>query len=443
MNNNSRDGEGYSRTGSSNRRSNSFRKNNSDRGGFRGGRSNNSGGGGYRGRGGRSFGGGRSGGRGRSGGGRRKGAQEMRPDFDLFIKKAKPVTEEVYQPEHTFHELGLHKHLLGILDRKKFTNPTPIQDQAIPHLMKGKDVIGIANTGTGKTAAFLLPLIHKTLNDPSKRVLILAPTRELAMQIEDEINTFTINTKLKSALVVGGMPMFRQIKRLRQTCHFVVGTTGRTLDLVNRRIINLETFDTIVLDEMDQMLDMGFLPDIETILEGSKEDKHLLFFSATLDKKIERVAADIIPDPVRVFVKKGQTTDNVEQNVVMHSRQDDKFAMLEEMLREQDITRAIVFDNTKRSVKDIEEKLSRMGHRVVAIHGNKTQGQRKRALTDFKKGRATIMLATNVAARGLDIPNVSHVFNFSLPQSREDYIHRIGRTGRAGKLGNAFTFVPK
>lgn len=399
---------------------------------------------GFRGRSRYSGGGNRNRGRGRCGGrGGRKGAQEMRPDFKLFIKKAKNVKQEVYKPQHTFNELGLHGHLVGILDRKKFTNPTPIQDQAIPHLMKGKDLIGIANTGTGKTAAFLLPLIHQNLNNRKKKALILAPTRELAMQIEDEIKIFTAGTRIRSALVVGGMPMYRQIKRVRQHPNFIVGTTGRTLDLVNQKVIKLDEFDTIVLDEMDQMLDMGFLPDIEKILSGSKEDKHLLFFSATLDKRIEKIAFDILRDPIHISVKTGQTTDNVEQDVVMHSRTDDKFPILEKMLSEEDIIRAIVFENTKHSVKKIEEKLRRKGHKVVAIHGNKTQGQRKRALTDFKKGRANIMLATNVAARGLDIPNVSHVFNYSLPQSREDYIHRIGRTGRAGSRGYAFTFVPK
>ncbi len=374
---------------------------------------------------------------------RRKGSMEMKPDFELFVKKAKPVTEEVYKPENTFAELGLHTHLVTTLENKKFTDPTPIQDQAIPHLLESRDLIGIANTGTGKTAAFLLPLIHQALENNNKRVLVLAPTRELAMQIDDEIKEFTRNTSLRSTIVVGGMPIYRQIENLRKTRHFIVGTTGRTLDLISQGKIKLKDFDTVVLDEMDQMLDMGFLPDIKKIMAGVRQDKHLLFFSATLDNKIEKVALDLLTDPVHVSVKKTTTTDNVEQNVIMWGSGQDRFEMLHDRLLDESVTRAIVFENTKHGVKNMERKLLQRGLKVVAIHGNKNQNQRKRALDDFKKGRANIMLATNVAARGLDIPNVSHVFNYSLPQSREDYIHRIGRTGRAGKMGHAFTFVPK
>ena len=194
---------------------------------------------------------------------------------------------------------------------------------------------------------------------------------------------------------------------------------------------------------MDQMLDMGFLPDIETILAASKAEKHLLFFSATMDKRIETIAKKLLLDPVHVSVKTGTTTDNVEQDVVMHEADDDKLEILHNLIVEHKVDKAIVFENTKHSVKKIEQRLYEKGHKVVALHGNKTQAQRKRALDDFKRGHYNILLATNVAARGLDIPNVSHVYNFSLPQSREDYIHRIGRTGRAGKKGFAFTFVPK
>ena len=366
----------------------------------------------------------------------------MKPDFDLFIKKAKPVTIEEYTPTNTFATMGLEPILVRNLEAKNITIPTPIQDQAIVELLQGKDMIGIANTGTGKTAAFLLPLIHHTLQDMSRKTLVLAPTRELALQIQDELNRIGKNTNIRSVLVVGGMPAYRQIQNLRKKHQFVIGTTGRTHDLAGQGYINFGEFDRIVLDEMDQMLDMGFLPDIKRIMQETKDDKHLLFFSATMDKRIQTIAREMLKDPVHISVKTGTTTDNVEQDVIRHGFEDDKLEILHSLLHEHQVEKAIVFENTKHSVKKIEKKLADKGHKVVAIHGNKTQSQRQRALRDFKSGKATIMLATNVAARGLDIPNVSHVYNYSLPQSREDYIHRIGRAGRAGKQGFAFTFVP-
>jgi ATP-dependent RNA helicase RhlE len=372
-----------------------------------------------------------------------RGNMTMKPDFDLFIKKAKPVTIEEYKASKSFVEHGLHEHLIGALHDKNYVTPTPIQDKVIPHLLAGRDLIGIANTGTGKTAAFLLPLIHKTLSKMDRRVLILAPTRELALQIEGEIKGLTQNSKILSTIVVGGMPITRQIESLKKARHFIVGTTGRTLDLISQRKIDLSTFDAIVLDEMDQMLDMGFLKDIKKILAGSKKNRHLLFFSATMDKNIEKVAFELLTDPIQVSVVMGQTTDNVEQDVVEYGPNEDKIAILADMLQTKEVTKALVFENTKHGVKKIEKTLLAKGISVVAIHGNKNQNQRQKALDDFKTGRVNILLATNVAARGLDIPQVSHVFNISLPQSREDYIHRIGRTGRAGNTGYAFTFVPK
>jgi ATP-dependent RNA helicase RhlE len=372
-----------------------------------------------------------------------RGNMTMKPDFDLFIKKAKPTTVEEFKATKTFVEHGLHEHLIGALHDKNYITPTPIQDKAIPFLLAGRDLIGIANTGTGKTAAFLLPLIHKTLSKMDRRVLILAPTRELVLQIEGEIKGLTQNSKILSTTIVGGMPITRQIESLKKARHFIVGTTGRTLDLISQRKIDLSTFDAIVLDEMDQMLDMGFLKDIKKILAGSKKNRHLLFFSATMDPSIEKVAFELLTDPVQVSVKVGQTTDNVEQDVVEYGPNEDKIAILADMLQMPEVTKALVFENTKHGVKKIEKTLLAKGISVVAIHGNKNQNQRQKALDDFKTGRCNILLATNVAARGLDIPQVSHVFNITLPQSREDYIHRIGRTGRAGNTGFAFTFVPK
>ncbi len=365
----------------------------------------------------------------------------MEPDFDLFVKKAKPVKMESYTAKKTFAEHGLHRSIIQALDEKSYINPTPIQDQAIPHLLEGRDIIGIANTGTGKTAAFVLPLIHKLLNGSENRVLILAPTRELAMQIEQEIKDFSYKTFISSVLIVGGVSVKPQIASLKKEKHFIVGTPGRVLDLVKQGSIKLQTINTVVLDEMDRMLDMGFVKDIKNILSLAHKKKQLLFFSATLGKEIEKIANELLYNPVHVSVKSGQTTDNVEQDVIRYRASDNKIDILAKQLQNPDVTKALIFENTKHGVDKIQKNLKILGIESVAIHGNKNQSQRNRALDAFKEGSVNVLIASNVAARGLDIPEVSHVYNYSLPQSREDYVHRIGRTGRAGNTGYAYTFV--
>ena len=368
--------------------------------------------------------------------------KSMEIDYNLMIKTATLQAKEDFTPTKTFAEHGLDESIVNSLKAKGYTQPTPIQDQAIPHILKARDIIGIANTGTGKTAAFLLPLIHQVYKNPKKVILILAPTRELVNQIQAELKSFVNNSNVSSTIVIGGESINRQIESLRKKRNFIIATTGRGLDLINQGALPIGIVDTIVLDEMDQMLDIVFIKDIREILQLAKSVKHLLFFSATITPNISKIASEILNNPITVSVVKGQTTDNVNQSIIEIKESDNKFDKLCEILSRPEVERAIVFENTKHGSAKIEKELLKRGFKAIAIHGNKNQNQRTRALNAFKSGEVKVLIATNVAARGLDIPLVSHVINYSLPESKEDYIHRIGRTGRAGEVGHAITFVP-
>ncbi len=365
----------------------------------------------------------------------------MEVDYNILVKKAQPQTIEDYKPSKTFVEHGLSEDIIHQLNLKGYTQPTAIQDQAIPHIMESKDIIGIANTGTGKTAAFLLPLIHQAYANPTKCVLVLAPTRELVTQILKELKSYTYGNRISSTTVIGGESMSNQIANLKKPKNFIIATTGRGLDLIDQGALKIKEVDTIVLDEMDQMLDMGFVRDIRKILSLATNNKHLLFFSATSTKEVETIALEMLNNPVRVSVSKGKATDNVNQDVVEIAEGENKFEKLVEILSRKEVEKAIVFENTKHGSAKIEKELIKRGFKALAIHGNKTQSQRTKALDALKSNQIDILIATNVAARGLDIPLVSHVINYSLPASKEDYVHRIGRTGRAGEVGQAYTFI--
>jgi ATP-dependent RNA helicase RhlE len=365
----------------------------------------------------------------------------MEVDYNILVKKAQPQAIEDYKPSKTFVEHGLSENIIHQLNLKGYTQPTAIQDQAIPHIMESKDIIGIANTGTGKTAAFLLPLIHQAYLNPDKCVLVLAPTRELVTQILKELKSYTYGNKISSTTVIGGESMSNQIANLKKPKNFIIATTGRGLDLIDQGALKIKEVDTIVLDEMDQMLDMGFVRDIRKILSLATNNKHLLFFSATSTKEVETIALEMLNNPVRVSVSKGKATDNVNQDVIEIAEGENKFEKLVEVLSRKEVEKAIVFENTKHGSAKIEKELIKRGFKALAIHGNKTQSQRTKALDALKSNQIDILIATNVAARGLDIPLVSHVINYSLPASKEDYVHRIGRTGRAGEIGQAYTFI--
>jgi superfamily II DNA/RNA helicase len=360
-----------------------------------------------------------------------------------FINHATQKADEVpYVSNNKFSDFPFGNQLQHNIAKRNYEATTSIQDQAITHILEGKDVIGIANTGTGKTAAFLLPIIeHQTGISLRPSVLIIAPTRELAQQIDEEFRAFSAGLDLYSALVVGGVPVDRQIRDLKRRPHFIIGTPGRLKDLMNRRYIRLENVNTLVLDEADRMLDMGFLPDIRAIVNETPRDRQTLLFSATITPEISAIINNFSKDPVTVSVRTSETNEHIEQDVIEARDKTHKIELLTDMLREKEYDKVLVFGETKFGVQRLSDYLDNSGISSIAIHGNKNQSQRQRALKQFKDGRVRVMVATDVAARGLDIPNVSHVINFDTPQTYEDYIHRIGRTGRGGASGHALTFI--
>lgn len=370
-------------------------------------------------------------------------ARGSKIDPSLFIKKATPqIEQEEYIPSFEYGEIPVHPQLKANLLKKGYKLPTPIQDQAIPHILEGRDILGIANTGTGKTAAFLVPLLHRAISDPKMKVLILAPTRELAVQIQDEFNALAKELRIWSILVVGGLSMHRQISGLRGNTRFLIATPGRLNDLKDRKAVNLATYTHLVLDEADRMVDMGFINDIRKILSGLPEKRHSLFFSATLPNEVKSLIHSFLKDPVTVSVKKQDTSANVEQDVIRVRFGESKIDILVDLLKnDATLSKVLIFGRTKRGVDRIALALEARDFSVVSIHGDKVQNKRQKALDLFKQNKAQILVATDVAARGLDIPNVSHVINFDVPQSYEDYVHRIGRTGRADKQGKALTFL--
>jgi superfamily II DNA/RNA helicase len=362
-------------------------------------------------------------------------------DIARFVKKA--VVGVVTEPvaiEHVFADFGFTPQLQKNLEMRNYLNPTPIQDQSIMHTMAGKDMIGLANTGTGKTAAFLLPMINKCFLDKQQGVLIVAPTRELAIQIDDEFKKFTGGLGLFSAVCVGGAPIYRQIADLRRNPNFVIGTPGRLKDLKDRGVIHFADYQNIVLDEIDRMLDMGFVEEIRRILAEMPKERQSLFFSATLPPKIRDLSQAFLTDPVVVKVTTGETSENVDQDIVKHNKEN-KFEKLRDLLGTKALEKVLIFSETKREVDRLTVSLSKEGFKAESIHGDKRQSQREKALWKFKENHVQILVATDVAARGLDIKNITHVINYSLPQTYTDYVHRIGRTGRGDTKGCALTFV--
>ena len=362
-----------------------------------------------------------------------------------FINKAVEAQAEVpYEPTHTFHDFGLNKRTVATLDYLGFTSPSPIQDQCIAPALEGRDVIGLANTGTGKTAAFLLPIIERLNQNPAPMTaLILAPTRELAQQIDAEFRRFSAGQKLYSTLVVGGANITRQIQQVKRGPHIVIGTPGRIGDLIERRVLRLQTVSVFVLDEADRMCDMGFVRDIKRIAGELSAERQTLCFSATMTSDVKAIVEEFMTNPVTISVVKSATNDHIEQDVIHARDKMHKIDILTELLAGPEFEKVIIFGETKYGVQRLSDKLTASELPSAAIHGNKSQSQRERALKQFKNGDVNILVATDVAARGLDIPDVTHVINFDPPKVYEDYVHRIGRTGRAGKAGQALTFVIK
>lgn len=360
-----------------------------------------------------------------------------------FVRAASPSTAEVFVPKHSFIDFCLAPLLQKNLKAKGYVSPSPIQDEAIPVGLTGKDVIGIASTGTGKTAAFALPVLTKLIEDSNSYALIIAPTRELAQQIQDECKNLAKTSGLSGTLLIGGTNMGGQLRELRYKPRVVIGTPGRIKDHLERGTLRLEQFNLVVLDEVDRMLDMGFVHDITEILQHTSPVRQSFFFSATIDRRVRSLIDTFTQNPVTISLKASSTSENVHQDVVRYQASADKIDMLHDILIKEDVTKVIVFDDTQKSVERLHKELSVRGFSAESIHGGKSQGQRQRALTKFKQSEVKILVATDVAARGIDVSDITHVVNYSVPRVYDDYIHRIGRAGRAGKTGYALTFVAR
>ena len=359
-----------------------------------------------------------------------------------FVCKADPIIESApYIPVHKFADFKINSVLKENIIKKGYVTPTPIQDSAIPFVLAQRDVVGLANTGTGKTAAFLIPLLDKIINNPKEKILVIVPTRELAIQINQEFMGFRGALKLFSACCVGGASIFNQINDLRRTHNIVIGTPGRLKDLVTRGNIRLPEFRTIVLDEADRMLDMGFINDMRFLMTKMAPNRQTLFFSATITSEIDRFIKEFLKNPEKVSVKTGETARNVEQDIVRVPPGEDKVESLKCLLAKREFSKVLIFGRTKHGVERLCKVLTKGGFKAESIHGDKRQSQRQNALKAFKENKSQILVATDVAARGLDIPNVTHVINYDVPATYEDYVHRIGRTGRANMKGIALTFV--
>lgn len=362
-----------------------------------------------------------------------------RMNKELGLSLANKV-EEKFTPVNSFSDFAICEQLKTNILRKGYTTPTPIQDEAIPQILSGRDVVGLANTGTGKTAAFLIPLIDKVFKDRTQRVLIIAPTRELAVQIRDELVTFSSGMNIDSVLAIGGVSMGPQAMRMRRNPQFVIGTPGRLRDLEENRALRFWSYNNIVLDEVDRMLDIGFLKEIKYIISCLSAPRQSLFFSATLTPNVMEVMQGFLTNPAMISVKTTETVKNVKQEVIRTNGKA-KIEILHELLIKEEFSKVLVFGRTKFGMEKLAGDLERRGFKVAAIHGNKNQNQRQKALADFKNNYVQVLLATDIASRGIDVNDVSHVINYDLPESQEDYIHRIGRTGRADKTGTAVTFV--
>jgi ATP-dependent RNA helicase RhlE len=345
----------------------------------------------------------------------------------------------------TFADLSLVPPLLQALAEEGYTNPTPIQAQSIPMLLEGRDMLGMAQTGTGKTAAFALPLLHRLAVAPrpapkgGARVLVLAPTRELVSQIADGFESFGRHLQPRVTTIFGGVSQFHQVNALKAGVDIIVAAPGRLLDLINQGLCDLSQLEALVLDEADQMLDMGFAKPIERIVATLPKDRHTLLFSATMPKSIAALAESLLRDPAKVEIAPPSTTvDRIEQSVMFIDAADKKAALLAQ-LRTPGIGQAVVFTLQKNIANEVCAFITEAGLTAEALHGNKSQGQRERALDAFRTGTVQVLVATDIAARGIDVDTVTHVFNHDLPSLPESYVHRIGRTGRAGRSGFAIT----
>lgn len=364
-------------------------------------------------------------------------------DPELFIKKAVHTREITYSPSRKIADLPVDSKLIENLTKKGYSLPTEIQDKTLEAILSGRDLLGIAQTGTGKTGAFLIPLVNRLLGSgPAFQILVVVPTRELAVQVEAEFKSITKNLNLYSACFIGGTSVHKDVQTLRRPSHVIIGTPGRLLDLASQKVLDFRHFKGLVLDEFDRLLDMGFLKDIQHIIRAMTNRRQTVLFSATEEKSQKKVIEEILHDPVHVRVSTGNVTaDRIDQDVIRVKEGENKFQVLLSMMEDASFQKVLIFAETKHWVKKVCRKLQQAGIAADEIHSNKSQNYRLKALNDFRSGKTRVLIATDVAARGLDITEVSHVINFQQPRNFDSYIHRIGRTGRAGKAGKALTFI--
>lgn len=359
----------------------------------------------------------------------------------LLVQKAQEeIPQKTHIIKHEFSSFLISGVLKKNIAEKGYITPLPIQDEVIPFALEGRDIVGIANTGTGKTAAFLIPLINKIFYNRAQKVLIVVPTRELAVQIRDEARIFTTDMNIFSVLCIGGVNINQQIQGLRGNPNIVIGTPGRLKDLKNQGKLNIVLFNNVVLDEVDRMLDMGFINDVRFILSYLPKYRQSLFFSATVPPVIKKIIETFSQNPITISVKSQETAVNIDQDIIKTYGKI-KIDVLCELLKQEGFNKVIIFGRTKWGIEKLSKQLLQRGLNVAALHGNKNQNQRQRALESFRKNEVSILLATDVVARGIDVDDVTHVINYDLPETYDDYIHRIGRTGRNSKKGIALSFV--
>src|SRR5260221_2290233 len=364
-------------------------------------------------------------------------------DHRLFEKKAKPLTEARYESHRKIQDLPVDARIKNNLIAKGYLQPTEIQDRTLEAILTDNDLMGIAQTGTGKTGAFLIPVVHKLIGTKAAfQVLVVVPTRELAVQVEQEYKSIVKGLSMNSACFIGGTSVGRDLAILRQPVHLVIGTPGRLTGLARQGALRFGNFTTLILDEFDRLLDMGFSRDIQFIVKAMHNRKQTILFSATEEKNQRKLIDELLRKPIEVHISKGNVTgDHIDQEIVRVGAGESKMEILLNMVRDRSFQKVIVFAETKRGVSTVRKTLHQSWIKVDEIHGNKSQNYRLKALNDFKSGRIQVLIATDVAARGLDISEVTHVINYQQPRDFDSYIHRIGRTGRAGKGGKAFTFV--
>jgi ATP-dependent RNA helicase RhlE len=376
--------------------------------------------------------------------GNKKNKRVSTLDPKQLINKSVQLTEEQdFIPNQSYEQLPININLKANLLKKGFVFPTQIQEETLAHLNAGKDLIGIANTGTGKTGAFLIPMIDRLLEQPkSFKTLVVVPTRELAVQVEQEFLALADGLNIHSACFIGGTNVQKDVAQLRRRKDLIIGTPGRLIDLANRGDLQLADISNLILDEFDRMLDMGFKRDIKKMVDLMPQRKQTILFSATVDNSQKSLIDSMLKNPVEVKVNAGTSaSERVEQDIIRVPQGADKFKLLTDMMYDADFEKVLIFTETKRQADKLSKQLNNVDISADQIHGNKSQNYRNRALDKFKAGKVRVLVATDVAARGIDVSNISHVINYQLPLSFDSYVHRIGRTGRAGKLGKAFTFV--